>query len=67
MSVSKPTFNSEALSFVRPCHIKPLYGVSAQTVWRWRKSGVFPAPTQISTQTIGWPRAVLDNFFGITR
>jgi len=67
MPVKKPTFDSDTLSFVRPCHFRPIYGVSAQTVWRWRKSGTFPAPIQISTQTIGWPRAQLDDFFGITR
>jgi predicted DNA-binding transcriptional regulator AlpA len=67
MSLIKQSSKFDTLSFVRPCHVKPLYGVSAQTIWRWRKSGIFPAPTQISTQTIGWPRSVLDDFFGITK
>jgi predicted DNA-binding transcriptional regulator AlpA len=59
--------NFDALSFVRPCHIKALYGISYQTVWRWRKSKDFPEPYKINAQTIGWSRAVLDDYFGISK
>lgn len=39
-----------------------LLAVSKATLWRWRKSGSFPAPIQLGPNTVGWRREVIENW-----
>ena len=32
-------------------------GVSAMTVWRWERAGVFPRRVRIGSNTVAWPES----------
>lgn len=46
-----------------PARFLPLVvGISALTVWRLRKLGLFPEPIQLTIGRIGWRRSDLNNW-----
>jgi predicted DNA-binding transcriptional regulator AlpA len=61
--MEKITITTLTLVFVRVRYVRPLYGVSRQTIWRYVRAGRVPRPTVISAGVVGWERSVLDSFF----
>ena len=57
-----PTQTPPARDFLRTKDIAEMLGVSAVTIWRWRRSGDFPEPHQLGVNTVGWPRAVVEDW-----
>jgi len=45
----------------RPGHAGML-PVTAGTIWRWVKSGHFPAPVPLGPQTTAWPVEVVEDW-----
>jgi predicted DNA-binding transcriptional regulator AlpA len=42
------------LRFYRPGRLAELLDVDDATIWRWRKSGILPPPSEISPGIRGW-------------
>ena len=36
------------------------YGVSAPTIWRWEKAGIFPKRKRLGPNTVAWDNDELD-------
>ena len=43
------------LKIIRPLRLAELLSVDPSTIWRWRRDGILPPPTQISDTVCGWP------------
>ena len=39
-----------------------LLPVSAATLWRWVKEGIFPKPTRLGPNLVAWPKAAVDQW-----
>ena len=52
----------QAPAFLRTKDITELLGVTRTTIWRWRREGTFPEPHRIGPATVGWPRAVIEDW-----
>ena len=37
-------------------------GLSRVTIWRRVRAGTFPAPTELGTNSIGWPASVISEW-----
>ena len=37
-------------------------GVSRSTIWRWVKSGEFPAPIQLGPRAVAWPASEIEGW-----
>ena len=48
--------------FLRTKDVTEMFGVTAVTIWRWRRSGDFPEPHRIGANTVGWPRATVEDW-----
>ena len=42
---------------IRLGEVRRLTGLSAQTLWRWEQSGIFPPRLKLGPQAIGWYEA----------
>lgn len=51
-----------AVEIIRGADLPFVVGMSAVTVWRWRKAGTFPAPIQLGKTSIGWRRADIEKW-----
>jgi prophage regulatory protein len=44
---------------LRTAEILQVTGVSNATIWRWIKTGSFPAPLKLGPQAVGWRESAL--------
>lgn len=49
--------------FISPQELSSLTGLSLPTLWRLRRRGDLPQPTQLSPRRIGWPVATIREWF----
>lgn len=47
---------------IRLAELTEILGVSPSTVWRWRKSGVFPKPVSLGPKLVGWPSGIVSEW-----
>ena len=38
------------------------YGVSQATIWRWRESGILPAPVKVGPKLVRWTGEAIDEW-----
>jgi prophage regulatory protein len=47
---------------IRAAALAKQLGVSEVTIWRWRRDGVLPAPTEIGPNTVAWPCSTIEEW-----
>jgi len=55
-----PTVFTEAM--LRVPDVLDRVGISRRTLCRWRADGTFPQALRLGTNSIGWPRHVVDEW-----
>jgi len=63
--MNTPTIDLSQRLFIRPKEIQQLYGISRSTVYRLMDKEDFPKRTKLSARCVGWPKAVLDEYFNL--
>lgn len=44
---------------LRIAEILQITGVSAATIWRWVKDGIYPAPVKLGPNSVGWRESAI--------
>ncbi|WP_158008539.1 AlpA family phage regulatory protein [Vibrio cyclitrophicus] len=48
--------------FIRANELSEALGISLSTLWRYRKSGVIPAPISLGPRIVGWRTSDIQNW-----
>ncbi|ELA7315795.1 helix-turn-helix transcriptional regulator [Vibrio alginolyticus] len=48
--------------FIRANELSETLGISLSTLWRYRKSGVIPAPIALGPRVVGWRTSDIQNW-----
>lgn len=60
----QPAASNETLErFLSARDVADLLGISTTTLWRLRKSGAIPEPTQLSPGRVAWSARVVRDFY----
>jgi prophage regulatory protein len=51
-----------SLRLIRLPEVLSRTGVSAMTIWRWEKKGLFPRRLRIGANSVGWPEPEIDSW-----
>jgi prophage regulatory protein len=60
MNCEESNFSKRQL--LRATELSNVLGISKSTLWRWRKSGVFPHPIPLGPRMVGWRRQDIDEW-----
>ena len=55
---------SDQVQILRVKDVLATLNIGRTSLWRWRRSGSFPAPIQLGARMIGWQRSEVEQWLG---